>query len=517
MDRTDGGPHSGHVVALADYYERAALAASQVIAGFAPDLFRRALEDSNIGLAIGRDAAISDEGKVLAEMSVRLLARLYPCLDVRTEVSSEGERLESLARMINPRIEFKSGASIGIAVGGQARGFETTCFAGSDGWDALLSTNDPVRTGSSPNPLGATAAACLAVGRVFNHILLQDSEQRTTGDVRLSTFLCEKGETPKSVPNDNWQLPSDAVLVGVGAVGNGAVWVLGRSPAKGTIHIVDHECLELSNLQRYVLAARTDDGRPKVDIAAPFFSGDVRCIPNQTTWAHFAEEFGYGWQHLLVAVDSAADRRSVQAALPAWIANAWTQPGDLGISVHNRFDGNGACLACLYLPTEASLNEDQLVATALAIPQLVADVRTLLHTGAGVGKPLLEAVAQGLQLSLQEVLRYEGRSIRELYVEGICGGGLIPLGLIGLPRQELHVPLAHQSALAGVLLAAALLARAAGKNLDTTITTRIDVTGPIGDFLTQPTLKAHTGLCICEDEDYVRTYQAKFGAGATRA
>ena len=47
-------------MALADYYERAALAASQVIAGFAPDLFRRALEDSNIGLAIGRDAAISD-------------------------------------------------------------------------------------------------------------------------------------------------------------------------------------------------------------------------------------------------------------------------------------------------------------------------------------------------------------------------------------------------------------------------------------------------------------------------
>lgn len=504
-------------MALADYYERAALAASQVIAGFAPDLFRRALEDANVGLEIDRDAATSDEGKALAEMAVRLLARLYPCLDVRAEVSSEGDRLESLAREINPRIEFKHGASIGIAVGSRARGFETTCFAGSDGWDALLSTNDPLRAGSSPNPLGAAAAACLAVGRIFNHILTPDPDPRTRGDVRLSTFLCEKGETPKSVPNHNWQLPSDAVLVGVGAVGNGAVWVLGRSPARGTIHIVDHECLELSNLQRYVLAARTDDGRPKVDIAAPFFSGDVRCIPNQTTWARFVEQFGYGWQHVLVAVDSAADRRSVQAALPAWIANAWTQPGDLGISVHDRFDGKGACLACLYLPTEASPNEDQLVAAALAIPQLVADVRTLLHTGAGVGKSLLEAVAQGLQRPLQEVLQYEGRSIRELYVEGICGGGLIPLGMIGLPRQELHVPLAHQSALAGVLLAAALLARAAGKRIDTTITTRIDVTGLLGDFLTQPTLKAHTGLCICEDEDYVRAYQTKFGAAATRA
>src|SRR5712664_286033 len=493
-------------MALADYYERAALAASQVIAGFAPDLFRRTLEDANVGIAVDRNAATSDEGKTLAELSVRLLARLYPYLEVRAELSSEGERLESIARMINPRIEFKRGASIGIAVGRGARGFETTCFAGSEGWDALISMSEPVLTGRSPNPLGASAAACLAVGRIFSLILSQDSEQRRTGDARLSTFLCEKGDTPSSIPNDNWRLPEDALLVGVGAVGNGAVWVLGRSPAQGVIHLIDHERLELSNLQRYVLAARADDGRPKVDIAAPFFIGDVKCTPTQTTWADFVEKRGYDWQHVLVALDNAADRRSVQAALPGWIANAWTQPGDLGVSVHDRFDGKGACLACLYLRTGTEPNEDELVAGALAIPQLVDEVRTLLHTGDGVGRPLLEAVAQGLQLPLEEVLHYEGRSIRELYVEGICGGGLIPLGMIGLPRQELHVPLAHQSAVAGILLAAALLGRAVGKTIDTTMTTRIDVTRPLGDFLTQPTLKAHTGLCICEDQDYVRAY-----------
>lgn len=500
-------------MALAEYYERAAIAASQVIAGFAPDLFRRVLEEANVGLAIDREAALSDEGKTLAEMSVRLLARLYPCLDIRAELSCEGERLESLARTINPRIEFKHGASVGIALGRQSGRFDTTWFAGSDGWDALLSQDDPLGTGSSPNPLGAAAAACLAVSRIFNHLLLQNSERHPTktGAVRLSTFLGEKGETPKSVANDNWQLPTDAVLVGVGAVGNAAVWVLGRSPSRGTLHLVDHECLELSNLQRYVLAGRADDGTAKVDIAAPFFSGGVSCIPKKMTWADFVEKCGYGWQHVLVALDSAADRRSVQAALPAWIANAWTQPGDLGVSVHSRFGGEGACLACLYLPTHAAPNEDELVAAALAIPQLVADVRALLHTGASVGRPLLEAVAQGLRRPLNEVLQYEGRSIRELYVEGICGGGLIPLGMIGLPRQELHVPLAHQSALAGVLLGASLVGCAVGKVVDTTTTTRIDVTGPVGDFLTQSTLKAHTGLCICEDEDYVRAYQAKFG------
>jgi hypothetical protein len=32
----------------------------------------------------------------------------------------------------------------------------------------------------------------------------------------------------------------------------------------------------------------------------------------------------------LAGVDSARDRRAVQAALPGWAMNAWTQPGDLG-------------------------------------------------------------------------------------------------------------------------------------------------------------------------------------------
>jgi hypothetical protein len=498
-------------VALADYYERAALAASQIIAGFEPDLFRRTLDEANVGLAVGREAATSEEGKALADLSVRLLARFYPCLEVRAEVSAEGERLESVARMINPRIEFRHEAAVGIGIGSGAPAFETTYFAGSDGWDALLSVGGPVRSGSSANPLGAGAAACLAVGSIFRHVLSPGSEQRATSDLRFSTFRCEKGETPSSIPNDNWRLTGDAVLVGVGAIGNGAAWVLGRSSVRGSIHIVDHESLELSNLQRYVLAGRVDEGRRKVDIAEEHFGGQLTCIPHQATWAEFVQERGYDWRHVLVGVDSAADRRSVQAALPEWIANAWTQPGDLGMSVHDRFDGAGACLACLYLPTDTAPNEDEIVAAALAIPQLVADVRTLLHTGAGVGRPVLEAVAQGLQRPLEEVLPYEGRTIRELYVEGVCGGGLIPLGMIGLPRQELHVPLAHQSALAGVLLAAALARRAVGRSPETTMTTRVDFARPLGDFLTQPTLKARTGLCICEDEDYVSAYRAKFG------
>src|SRR2546421_70372 len=87
----------------------------------------------------------------------------------------------------------------------------------------------------------------------------------------------------------------------------------------------------------------------------------VFLVPHQGNWASFLEVAGYGCRDVLVALDTAGGRRSVQASLPGWIANAWTQPGDLGVSSHSRFDAPGACLACLYLPLRPQANEDELV------------------------------------------------------------------------------------------------------------------------------------------------------------
>jgi hypothetical protein len=501
-------------MALADYYQRAAQAASQVIAGFNETSFRASLERTNVGLGVGRQAAGSDEGIALLDLTVRLLARLYPSLGFRIETGAEAEaeRLAALARAINPRIEIQEDADIGISVGRGAPPFETTFFAGSNGWDALLSLTEPMPTGSSPNPLGAGAAACLAAANVFKRVLLADWARRVTRDGRFSTFHREKTRTAEHVPNDGWRLIGDGVLVGLGAIGNGAAWALGRAPLDGSLHLVDHQAIELGNLQRYVLAERTAVDRTKVEVAKSHFQGTLEPVPHKRTWVQFLEEHGYQWPHVLVALDTAADRRSVQAALSAWVANAWTQPGDLGLSVHGCFDGPGACLSCLYLPSEQLPNEDELVAHALGVPHLVADIRTLLHTGAGVSAQLLEAVAAGLQRPLDDVLVYKDRPVRELYVEGVCGGELIPLGSAGMPRQELHVPLAHQSVLAGILLAAALIQRAAGTSNKTTMITRVDVLGPLGEYLTQPALKSGSGLCICEDRDYLEAFHEKYDA-----
>src|SRR5467141_206779 len=104
---------------LADYYARNALAASQVLAGFDAERIRETLDREQVGLSIGTDAAESREGRTLIDLLVRLLARLYPTLTIRSESGGRtaAEEAVNLARRINPAVEFSSEPTVEIAVG----------------------------------------------------------------------------------------------------------------------------------------------------------------------------------------------------------------------------------------------------------------------------------------------------------------------------------------------------------------------------------------------------------------
>ncbi len=165
---------------------------------------------------------------------------------------------------------------------------------------------------------------------------------------------------------------------------------------------------------------------------------------------------------------------------------------------------------CLYLAGHALENEDAIIASALGIPERLIQVRTLLHNGDGVPRVLLDSIAVAHAIPSDRLLPFEGRPLRNLYTEGFCGGAVIPLGAAGTPRQDVHVPLAHQSALAGLLLAAAAVKHALGLNPSGTQVTRIDVMRPLGSHLTQRAAKDRRGICICQDADYRDIYKRKY-------
>jgi hypothetical protein len=357
----------------------------------------------------------------------------------------------------------------------------------------------------------------LAASAVFR--LLLDPTSPSPGDAALS---CLDGIHPvaiSEVPADGWALPERTVLVGAGAIGQAATWALARSPIRGTVHIIDGEPIDLGNLQRYVLSTLDDIGKPKATHAVehintrPSDLGALTAQPSDTHWVAALAALGHGWDAALAAVDSAAARRDVQAALPNWACNAWTQPGDLGVSDHHFL--NGACVACLYLPAGPGPNEDAIVARALGVPELEMDVRTLLYNGAAPPPALLATIAARLNIDQASMTPFSSRSIRDLYVEGICGGAVLPLRS-GPVQAGVHVPLAHQSALAGVLLAARLTRRAAGAVSTSTEITRLDVRRDPPSTPTQPACKDPRGLCICQDEDYVMAYTADQSAPTDR-
>ena len=499
-------------MALADYFPRDLVAISQVLQGFQHDPFIERLKGVRVAIAFGGRAATDRDGRELLDLVVRLLARLYPSLTFVTDRAegSFANALIALARDINPNIEIVETATpdVVLSVGfGVPEIDAPTVHAGCDGWLARVGTEGPFQTSDLGNPFGAGFAACLAAANLFRFLFLPDGPSQFDADL---SFPPDTDSFPGLAPA---ALADPLILVGIGAVGNSASWALSRSPLLGQVHLVDPQLVESSNLQRYVLCARNDEGRAKVDVVAKQYRGPLQGLRHHGTWASFLEGKGYSWERVLVALDSAHDRRAVQASLPRWITNAWTQIGDLGVSSHS-FPGNDACLACLYLPTQKSKNEDLILAEGLKVPHLQERVRFFLGSGQATDKDFCDAVAVAWGVPGTVVEPYVGRPIRQLWVEGICGGGIIPLGGTEDTPNDLQVPLAFQSALAGVLLAAEAVRDVISDGAQRrTSVRRIDILHPLGDRNPSPQLArtAGTGNCICEDTDFIVGYHAKYG------
>jgi hypothetical protein len=175
-------------MALADYYSRGALAAAQALGGdFEESRFKQLLESTPIGLALGPEIADSREAQAIADLAIRLLARLYPTITIvaPSGAEAERERLRELALSINPKITLEDDASIGLAVG-QAPAFNETIYLGAEGWDALVSSEAPRPTGNSLVPYGAGAAACFGAANIFRRVFLPGWP--ADKDLTFSTF-----------------------------------------------------------------------------------------------------------------------------------------------------------------------------------------------------------------------------------------------------------------------------------------------------------------------------------------
>lgn len=495
---------------LAPFFDKNAIAGAQLLRGYDKDSFisglvRRPPQVVFDGRAVGTPIL-----RLALELLVNLLARLYPTvgLEAADEAARAHQpRLVELARSINSNIEFITSKSAGIrlAVGTstpQRRSEGTTLFVGANGWKGVLSREGPIASSEEANPFGAGIAACLAAANAFRctfHDQLERAE--LDGDVAMS---CAGIVPDRDVPSVSEFDVGTTQLVGAGAVGQGALWALGHLNSRGLFEIIDPELIELSNLQRYILTSLRDVGRPKTSFAESLGGLEVR--QHRCSWGEFVESIqGAPLRRVLVAVDSAEARCAIQAALPKRILNAWTQPLNLGVSRHS-LDEDAACLMCLYFPKRDLKSRDEHVREALHLPPTATlEIRRLLARNEPLSADFIARVAAANGREVDLLRSFVGKTLNQFYSEAVCGSLLlrVPTG------SEVQTPMAFQSALAGILLAAELVLEACGARRPPTRST-LNLLRPVAKQETSSMDAKHpSGTCICQDRDYLAAYHRR--------
>lgn len=422
---------------------------------------------------------------------------------------------------INPKIEVSNRISqatrvvvVGsTALGAAGKAAKARWYIGSDNWFVRLSRDVPVGCGASENPLGAGAAACIGAANVFRSIFAAELGEDLT-DVQIAFSLLDMRTIAEGSENPSVgtvELP-DVRLVGAGAIGHGFLWAMARLPWRGTMHVVDPEPISDSNLQRYVLALARDRGKQKTSLVPRWIktSRGRKVELHACDWAmHIASAPNHLVDTAISALDSAQARIQLQASLPRRIFNGWTQNGEAGVSRH-AFLGEMACLACMYLPQEKAMNEDRLVTRALKLPEhdpMIKEVRRRLQLEVPTDRAFLQLIGDASGIPLEKLLAFESKPLRELYVRGVCGGALIEFHAEAIAARA-DVPMAFQSALAGILLAAEL---ARPRQLPHVVT-QIDLLNTFPDAPGRNAAKSRTPPCICVDEDFVDIYREKYAS-----
>jgi len=487
-------------MALAPFFERVYGALGGHLA-ISRESLTLALENVTVGIRCG--IKLSKNDIWIAELSTNLLARLYPRMAIlgpRKHVSA----LRDLALEINPDIEFARNASDTTTICIGSATADGAIFPNASGWVARVN-HKPSQHDGPPNPYAAGAAAALACAELFRRIFLKSRRER---NVSLSLLNFDK-KTGASLELADENI-GEVLFVGVGAVGNAALWALSRDTSiQGRLWLVDDEDVALSNLQRYVLATHKDVGRSKVLLGQQILSETgLNVEPSHLTLDGFTKEQGpIDIPVTVVSVDNVDGRRSAQTLLPRLVVNGWTGEQALGASWH-VLSRDAACLACLYHPHGQGSSAIEQAARALGLSH---DRTAFLWVSR---QPLsdedIHIAATTLGVNESVLTPWRGKSLGDLYTDVVCGA--VPLDVTGVGKIE-TVPLAHQSALAGILMAAELLKRT---QPELTALSQPEPLVSWDDILRAPPTiwgkpRAREKGCICGDPDYQGVYRKKWG------
>lgn len=219
-----------------------------------------------------------------------------------------------------------------------------------DAWRCIVARRECVGRWEGEWPIGAFAAAATAAAEAFRCTL--DSIAKNVGaPARPPRFTLDLDRSARlnlfvggGVPN-HLSL-GDVDMVSGGAITTSALYCLTRTPnISGRIRIIEPDVIDLSNLNRYPLAMRSDCGRPKTDILKEFAT--ERLVVDGVR-ERFTEEsnsrIGGLTRVVLVGVDDIPSRWAVQRAAEGWVCVAGTSHFYALVTTHRPGEPCAGCV-----------------------------------------------------------------------------------------------------------------------------------------------------------------------------
>lgn len=232
---------------------------------------------------------------------------------------------------------------------------EPTILIDGGGWEARVVRSGPVArpTERDTNPIGPITAACLGIAEAFKSVN-GASEQQLSDAVIYDAFLHEVVPRDKTVEHPPIPNPLElgtVQMVGVGSVGSTAAHFLGRLPVEGRVQLVDHDAVELINLNRSPLfrVSHALNDTAKVKVAKEYLGGfGIEASAHDLPYDEFETQVAEQPDVVLPLANERNVRSAIQHNRPPVMLHATTSGSE--VTLRRHIPVSDPCLLCHFPP-----------------------------------------------------------------------------------------------------------------------------------------------------------------------
>lgn len=476
------------------------------------------LHGKNFGVEIKKCFLDTPNGLVMITTAIKLLTRIVGRITINTDIDDRDFRLllekwteEASQLPGNVTISFNTSCDLLLVIG-EPLSQQTIpkTFINSNGWESFVSSSpiEQFKVEILQNAIGATMTAAFGVTELFKLGILDMGLKipyKVHNSFRFSSFTYQVNDSTAVNPPlpDSMDLGT-VYLIGGGAIGNSFTFTLSWLSISGLMVVLDSDRIDLSNLNRYLLADLKSVGRSKAEIIkGKLTKSNLRVAAVNEPYLYFVRHYGAPTDIVVCTVDSAEARREIQSDLPRLLLDGATSGFTFSVSRHDFL--HNACLGCVHSPDPEDFVVEEEIARTLG--WALGDVFDALRSDRPMSEGELSKIFKYASLTFEHISNFIGEPLRYLWANEICG----MFHSDRKEEQQIIGTAGFVSIMPGILLAGELIKeRYFGQNVLNTKFIAQALVGPTHNSLQHP-LKEKNCACFCQTEIMQQAYRRKHG------